>query len=352
MDILIGLIAFVVILSVIVTVHELGHFLAAKYFGVFCGEFSIGMGPVLFKKQGKETQYSIRALPLGGFVSMAGEEDDTKKEIEVPFERTINGIKTWKKIIIMMAGIIMNIILAWIIFVGVAMYQGVTVDTSEPVLTSIVPDSPAQKAGIQDNDRVVSIEKENGKVVMIDSYEQIREEINLDPQTFIFTIERDGKMLEKTITPKYNEENRSYMIGVSAAITYRDIEWYEAFSIGTQDMIDNSTLIFKSLGKLVQGKNLEQLSGPLGIYEITAEAFHTDLLVYIQLFAILSLNVGIFNAIPIPILDGGRVVIALFEKLIGRSINEKVLNGVMYIGMFLLLGLMVYATWNDILRLF
>ncbi len=250
MDLLIGIIAFVVILSVIVTVHELGHFMAAKHFGVFCGEFSIGMGPIIWKKQGRETQYSIRALPLGGFVSMAGEEDDTKKDIEVPFERTINGIKAWQKVIVMMAGIVMNILLAWIIFIGVSMYQGVATNYSLPVLSEIVEGGPADKAGIEDHDLVISIEKENGKVIPIESYQQLREEINLDPQTFIFKIQRpengEDEIIEIPLTPEYDEEKRTYTIGVSAAITYREIAWYESFSVGTKEMIDNSSLIFKS----------------------------------------------------------------------------------------------------------
>lgn len=352
MDIIIGLIAFALVLGVIVTVHELGHFLAAKRFGVFCGEFSIGMGPVICKKQGKETQYSLRLFPIGGFVSMAGEEDDTKKEIEVPYERTINGIKPWKKVIVMSAGIIMNIILAWVIFIGIAMYQGVTIDKSEAILTQVVENSPAEAAGLKVGDKIVALTGEDGKKVKITAYDQISEEINLNPQTYIFHVERDSKMKDFTITPVFDEENRSYRIGVGTTGTLREIEWYEAFGVGTEKMIDNSTLIFKSLGNLARGKNLNQLSGPVGIYEITKEAFQTNIIVYIQLFAILSLNIGIFNAIPIPILDGGRVVIIMLEKLLGRSINEKILDVIMYIGLFMLLALMLYATWNDILRMF
>lgn len=352
MDFIVGIIAFVLMLSVIVTVHELGHFITAKKFGVYCGEFSIGMGPVIYKHQGKETQFSIRALPIGGFVSMAGEEDDTKKDVDVPFERTINGITPGRKIIVMLAGIFMNIVLAWVIFVLIFMYTGTATDSTSATLGSVLENSVAEKAGLQEGDVILSLTKENGKVVEIDSYSDLRTEINLDPQTFIFNVQRGDEKLDITITPEFNEEENAYMIGVGASVTVKKIEWYESFQYGTEKTIENSTLIFRSLGTLLQGKNLDQLSGPVGIFNVTQKAFNDNILTYIQLFAIFSLNIGIFNALPIPILDGGRALITLLEKIIGRPINQKVFEVIMYIGMFALIALMLYATWNDILRLF
>ncbi|NBK98893.1 MAG: RIP metalloprotease RseP [Erysipelotrichia bacterium] len=352
MDFIIGMIAFVLLLSVIVTIHELGHFIAAKKFGVYCGEFSIGMGPVIYKHQGKETQFSIRALPIGGFVSMAGEEDDTKKEVEVPFERTINGISATRKIIVMLAGIFMNIVLAWVIFVLIFMYTGRAVDSSSTTIGSVVEDSVAEKAGFKAGDVITSMKKENGKVIKIDSYDDVRTEINLDPQTFIFTVPRGDETLELSAKPTFNEKERAYLLGTSVQVQTKKISWYESFQYGTQKTLDNSTLIFRSLANLLQGKNLDQLSGPVGIFDVTKKAFSDDILTYIQLFAIFSLNVGIFNALPIPVLDGGRALITILEKIIGRPINQKFFEMIMYIGMLLLIALMLYATWNDVLRMF
>lgn len=351
MDLLFYAIAFVLILSVIVFVHELGHFIAAKRFGVYCGEFSIGMGPVLFKIQGKETQYSIRALPIGGFVSMAGEADDTKKDVEVPFERTINGIKAWQKIVVMLAGIFMNVILAWALFIGLNMYQGSVSVPADPVFYTVEKGSVADVAGFQDGDRVLSITEEDGKVLVPESFDEMRELINLSPQTFVFEIQRGDTQLSLDITPEA-DENGVYRIGVTQLAKREKIAWYEAFKYGTEDMVDNSTLIFKSLGKLVQGENLKQLSGPVGIFKITGTAVDAGWITILHLLALLSLNIGIFNAIPIPILDGGRVVITLIEKAMGREINEKILNFSMYAGAFLMIGLMVFATFNDVLKLF
>ncbi len=352
MSLIIGIVSFAIMLSVIVTVHELGHYIAAKKFGVYCGEFSIGMGPVIYKRQGKETQFSIRAFPVGGFVSMAGEEDDTKKDVDVPFERTINGIKPWKRVVVMLGGIFMNIVLAWVIFVGIFMFTGSVPDDTTATIGAIVKDGVAYDAGFKEGDLITSITTESGKTIKIDSFDALRTEINLDPQTFEFHVKRQDEDLVLRAKPAYDENSRTYLLGIGQTVVEKPIAWYQSFQYGTEKMIDNSTLIFRSVGKLFQGKNLDQLSGPLGIYEVTQKAFSDNLLTYIQLFAIFSLNIGIFNALPIPILDGGRVLIVIIEKLLGRSINQKFLETIMYIGMIALIGLMVYATWNDILRMF
>ena len=165
MDFIIGIIAFVVMLSVIVILHELGHFLVAKHFGVYCKEFSIGMGPCLYQKQGKETAFSIRAIPFGGFVMMAGEEDGSQSEEDswlkdVPENRRLNGIEKWKQVCIMIAGIVMNILLAWIIYMGVALAQGYVIEDAKPVVYVVEEDSVAQKAGLEKDAHIVKVQSE------------------------------------------------------------------------------------------------------------------------------------------------------------------------------------------------
>lgn len=352
MDFIVGLIVFSILIGVVVTVHELGHFIVAKHFNVFCGEFAIGMGPIIYKKQKNETLYTVRALPLGGFVSMAGESDDTMKSVEVPHERTVNGLKTWQKICVMSAGIVMNILLAWLIFIGLTMYQGKVIDNKIPVFDTIVENSVADKAGFEEGDIVVSLTGEDGKKIKLEGFNDFRTEINLNPQTWIFEVKRGDEYLNLTATPEFDRENNVYLMGVTSKAEFKDIKWYEAFRYGTESMIDNSTLLFRSLGQLIQGKNLDQLSGPIGIYKVTKKAFDIDLTVYIELFAVFSLNLGVMNAIPIPALDGGRVVISLIEKAIGRPLSEKVMNGLIMVGFIMLMGLMLFATWNDISKLF
>lgn len=353
MNILISILAFVVILSVIVFIHELGHFITAKKFGVYCGEFSIGMGPLLWKKQGKETQYSVRALPIGGFVSMAGEADDTKADADVPFERTINGITWWKKIIVMLAGIIMNLILAWVIFVAVTMSQGQVVVGTQPVISAIAENSAASTSGLKTGDKIIKLVFADGEVTNVKKSSDISTSINFHPkEKVVITVIRSGKQLKIAATPKYDPNSEAYLLGIMYQNKVKSIQWYEAFGYGTNKTIDNSTLIFESLNRLAHGKNLSQLSGPVGIFKITGKAANSGFTTFLTLLALLSLNIGIFNAIPIPILDGGRALITLIEKIVGRTINEKVMDSLMYIGVALLIFIMIFATYNDIQRIF
>lgn len=342
---------FIIIISVIVSVHELGHLITAKMFGVYCGEYSIGMGPLLWKKQGKETQFSIRAIPIGGFVSMAGEADDTKKDENVPFERTILGIKKWQRIIVMLAGIAMNILLAWIVFIGISMYTGVAVVDTQPVFVSIEENSAADFAGFKAGDIVLSMEYENGKVVELESVSDLTSEISLYHDTCTYTVNRDGEILEIVATPK-KQDDGSYILGVSISSNYQEIKWYESFYYGTMDMLDSSTLIIKSLGTLFQGKNWSQVSGPVGIVKMVGDTTSNGILSFLNLMAILSLNIGIFNAIPIPALDGGRALITFIEMITKKSVSEKNLEKLIGVGFILLLGVMLFATINDVLKLF
>lgn len=345
------IIPFVIMISVIIFIHELGHFVTAKKFGVYCGEFSIGMGPVVFKKQRGETQYSLRAIPIGGFVSMAGESDDTKADVNVPLERTINGISPLKRIVVMLAGIFMNVLLAWVIFIGISMYQGTAPVPSQPVLAVVDKNSPAQEAGLKEGDQIVSITRSDGKVIKIDSATAIIEEVGLYHETTTFNIIRDGKSLDKKITPK-KQEDGSYTIGVGITSKIKKIQWYESFKYGTQNMVNSSTLIVKSLGTLVQGKNWDQVSGPVGIVKAVGETASNGFVSFLSLLAILSLNIGIFNAIPIPALDGGRALITVVEMITGKTVKEKTMERLITVGFILLFGIMLFATWNDILKLF
>lgn len=345
-----SVIYFILILSVIIIIHELGHLLTAKYFHVYCQEFSIGMGPTIYKRQGKETAFSIRALPIGGFVSMAGEEGVDDESI--PFERTLKGISWWKQVIIMAAGAIMNVILAWLLFIVITMVQGKVVLPSEPIIAGFTSDSAAEAAGFEIGDRITKITS-GSEVTVVDTFDDITEHISYFPKTeAVFTVERDGKQTEIALTPKYNEKEDRYLAGFQSDVNVKDISVWESFQYGTKRMIDGSTAIFRSLSKLIRGIGLENLSGPVGIFQITAETTQNGLLPAFSLIALLSLNIGIFNLLPLPVLDGGRIFMTLIEKISGRKLGERAEMIIMMIGVVLLVALMVFATWQDIVRLF
>lgn len=345
-----SIIYFIIILSVIVIIHELGHLMTAKYFNVYCQEFSIGMGPVIFKRQGKETAFAIRALPLGGFVSMAGEEGTDVENI--PFERTIKGIAWWKQIIVMAAGAIMNVILAWLLFIVITMVQGKVVLPSEPIIQGFTEASAAQDAGFEIGDRVTKMTT-GSETTTVESFDDISEHLSYFPkEETIFTVERGSETMEIALTPRWNEAESRYLAGFQSKPNIKEITPWESIRYGSEKMLDGSTAIFRSLSKLIRGIGLENLSGPVGIYQITAETTQSGLLPAISLIALLSLNIGIFNLLPLPILDGGRIVLTIIEKISGRKLSEKAETIIMTIGVVLLVLLMVFATWQDIMRLF
>lgn len=357
MDFIIGIIAFVVMLSVIVILHELGHFLVAKHFGVYCKEFSIGMGPCLYQKQGKETAFSIRAIPFGGFVMMASEEDGSQSEEDswlkdVPENRRLNGIEKWKQVCIMIAGIVMNILLAWIIYMGVALAQGYVIEDAKPVVYVVEEDSVAQKAGLEKDDHIVKVQSEDGNSIQPKTQNEILEFIQYHHDTLTLTIKRDGTTFETTLTPSYDKDMEGYTLGYKAIAYAKKIPWYQSLWIGCQNTWDSAITIFKSLNMIIHGQGLENLSGPVGILNVTSKSVQYGLDMYFSLFAMISLNIGIFNAIPIPALDGGRILILLIEKLIGRKVSTKVVENIIMASFVLLMLLFLYATYNDIIRLF
>ena len=355
-----NILLFVILLSIIVSVHEFGHLVAAKLFGVYCKEYSIGMGPKIFSKKGKETEYCLRAIPVGGFVAMAGDADnqlETSVDTEnIPFERTLPGIAVWKRIIVMMAGIFMNLILAILIYSMLILYNGQYVASSKPQITSIVEDSPAAISGLQEGDIVTRIGFSNGLSLAPDSY---RELISFTGTydgngSWQLTVDRNGETLQFEIVPEYYEDEQRYLIGIAfsdKAVQIVDVNLVNCWKYGFEYAIFILTLTWSSFLSLFRGMNLNSVSGPIGIYSTVSEAASLGIDYYIQLIAMISINVGIVNALPLPIFDGGRVLLALIELIIRKPLNEKMQNMIMTASVILLMLLFFFVTYNDISKL-
>lgn len=351
MNTIFNILVFVLILSLIIIVHEVGHLLTAKKFGVYCTEFAIGMGPVVYQKQKGETMYSLRAIPLGGYVQMAGEEGVDVSEI--PHERTLNGIRPLHRILVLAAGAIMNILLAWIIFIGVVMVRGNVQVEPLPVVGVVVEDTPADHVGLMSDDVIVQITKEDGSVIEPKTFNEMGSVLDgYRSGSLLYTIKRGEETLHFKITPEYNEESKRYMIGIQSKPNVKEISWYESFYYGTKEMVTMTVEIVKAFGQLITGTGLKDVSGPVGIYQATSQMTSLGFMAIILWVALLSLNIGVFNLIPIPILDGGRIVLILVELLIGKKLSEKVETGILFVGLAFIVGLMLFATWNDIVRLF
>ena len=358
LDTILSIILLILLLSIIVIVHEGGHFIVAKIFGVYCEEFSIGMGPKIFSKKGKETTFSIRALPIGGFVAMAGEDDDkieTHVTKDLPKERTLKGIHPVKKIIIMLAGVTMNFILAIVVVAGILLYNG-SYNVSGSATISAVVENSAAYGLLQDGDTI-----EKACVLNEDNCQTFKNYTEFS--YFIsaydgngpvrFYVDRNGEEIEVDVTPNYDTSEERYIFGINYS-------GYEQVPVNITNCLGYSVdylwsvtkVIFNTLKNLLRGVGLSNLSGPVGIYDSTSKALTEGPIYYFNLLAILSLNIGIMNLLPLPVLDGGRVLITIIEMIIGKELNEKVSNIIMSISVVLLLLLMLFATYQDILRLF
>lgn len=350
---------FVLIFGTIITIHELGHLIAAKHFNVYCDEFAFGMGPKIFSKKGKETTYSIRLFPIGGFVSMAGESEAQFDDKEIPAERTIKGIARWKRIIIMLAGVFMNFVLALVLFISINLMVRKVQLPSPPILSGVVENSVAEKAGFHEGDEILMVKYPKGDPVYPTDFGQIGMYFPLfKDQEITFLVNRGGEELTLKATPLYDEESDRYLLGVNGvAGEVIDLSVTEAIAAGFKDFKSSTGLIMDGFKFLFQGVGVNQLSGPIGIIDQTdqimnnAETFNHSLRILLFLIATFSVNLGIVNLIPLPMFDGGRVLITSIEILLRRDINEKLETALMFGSFIIMIMLLLLTTYNDIIRI-
>ena len=353
MSIILNLLVFVIVLTVIVAFHEFGHFLLAKKAGVYVYEYSIGMGPKIFGWKKGETDYSIRAIPIGGYCQLAGEdmdEDDAKK---VPKNRRLQNKTAWQRFLIMVFGPLNNFILAVVILFFVALIWGGT--TMNPVITSVEEGSAALEAGLKDGDTVLKI---NGhKIDTSDDIALYLAIANPKKET-VFKVERkDGTYKTIKVKPKLvketvkGKEQKSYHYGV--AIQQEKTKGFiNAFVYTGRKTVSIFKQMFVTVSYLFTGGiKVTQLSGPVGIYSVVGESRAGGVANVLYLMAFLSINVGFINLLPIPAFDGGHILFIVIELIKGSPVNPEIENKIHTIFLILLMVLMLFITFNDILRL-
>ena len=431
-----GIIAFILIFFVVVTIHEFGHFIVAKKSGILCQEFAIGMGPKIFHKKIGETNFTIRLLPLGGYVKMPDnvfdfnndvsmydlkkgmnirlkldKEDKVEKIIldesndmellpihledfdlteklfirgfvgdeseyfEVrkdacvvfggmeeqiaPLERMFSSHSWGKKFWTLFAGPLMNFFLAAVIFIGLAFYTGVPVNNDDAKLGVVADNSPAQTAGLKVGDTITEV---NGQSVSTWTgfVEKIKES---NGQELTLKVNRDGSIQEVKVTPKEEvtknkkgEDVKTYKVGIGK---YQETKkgFVDSIKYGLQETLHYGTLIFTAIINLfvslfTGGFSLNQLGGPVAIYEMSSSAAKSGLVTTLQWTGILSVNLGLMNLIPIPVLDGGRIIFVIYEAIFKKPINKKAQYYLTIAFGLLMVALMLAVTWNDIQRLF
>ena len=343
------IIYFILILGGIVFFHELGHFLFAKKAGVYIYEFSIGMGPQLFKWKSKkdETMYSIRLLPIGGFVQMAGEEIDPDENI--PKEKRMQS-KTWlQRFSIMIAGIFFNFVLAIVLLFVVGLINGTP--KKETYIGVIDKNSSAYNAGLRENFEILQV---NGKKTSTKDILSLELIANVKKEVEIKYKDANGNVEIAKFKADTVDENgtTNYKYGFSL-INQKQRGFFSSIKYAFTKTIELIEYMFFVIWYLITGKiSLTNLSGPIGIFTMVGETAKEGLINLVYLMAIISVNVGFINFLPLPAFDGGRILFLIIEKIKGSPVNPKIENIIHTVGLGLLMLLMVFITYNDILRIF
>lgn len=396
MSFIVTFIAAVFVFSAVIAIHEFGHFMVAKLCGVQVNEFSIGMGPVLCKRVRKGTQYSIRALPVGGFVALEGEESPESKQAEEntdeeplsphsdadsspsrgakadagkpdlpplsgevaeptgsdgevsPSGIPLNEAPVWQRALIMLAGAGMNFVLGFVVMAILITAQSEPITSK--VLYQVEENALCGQTGLQAGDKILAV---NGRRCFV-ANDILYELMRTEDYTADFTVLRDGKKVELSGVQFDTWQDDKGETHMSLGFTVYGIKKtpLNVLKEAGNSVLYYGRIIFASLSDLLRGReSINDLSGPVGIVTAIGQAASYGWQDLLEMLALITVNVGIFNLLPFPALDGGKVVFLLIEGVTGHAVPEKIQSGLIVAAFALLFGLMIFATYNDILRL-
>lgn len=390
MSFIVTFIAAVFVFSAVIAIHEFGHFMVAKLCGVQVNEFSIGMGPVLWKRVRKGTQYSIRALPVGGFVALEGEESPESKQAEEnlsvvsddsspsrgakadagkpdlpplsgevaeptgsdgevsPSGIPLNEAPVWQRALIMLAGAGMNFVLGFVVMAILITAQSEPITSK--VLYQVEENALCGQTGLQAGDKILAV---NGRRCFV-ANDILYELMRTEDYTADFTVLRDGKKVELPGVQFDTWQDDKGETHMSLGFTVYGIKKtpLNVLKEAGNSVLYYGRIIFASLSDLLRGReSINDLSGPVGIVTAIGQAASYGWQDLLEMLALITVNVGIFNLLPFPALDGGKVVFLLIEGVTGHAVPEKIQSGLIVAAFALLFGLMIFATYNDILRL-
>lgn len=346
---LLTLIYFILILGLIVLVHEFGHFFFSKLFGIYVYEFAIGMGPKICSKKKGETEYSIRAIPIGGFCSLAGEDNEADDHENIPKDRRLNAKPAWQRFLVMFFGAGNNFILALLLLFIIALGWGAV--SNDAIVSELVKDGPAEKAGVLVGDKILKI---NGHKVKSNDDVSIYIQIESKDKPITFTVDRNGTKKDLKVEPVKEEVEGTtiYRVGImSSGKVEHGLLASVKYSFTKMGSLFRQMIITLK-GLFTGGISVKQLSGPVGIYNVVGTQREAGIQNILYLIALLSVNVGFINLLPLPAFDGGRILFLVIEKIKGSPVSPELENKIHTIGFILLLVLMLYITFNDIIKLF
>ena len=347
-----GILVALLVLSVLIFFHELGHFTAARFFGVQVDVFSIGFGKKLYSRMIGKTQWSISAIPLGGYVKMKGQDDSDPTKVSYDKD-SYNVKKPWQRIIILLAGPFANFLMAFILYFAIA---NLGVPKLLPYVGSVGKDSPALVTGIKKDDKIIQV---NG--VNIKYWENIGKSINASENDITLIVERNNKLITLQLHPKiiddkniFGEKITRRIIGITPSGKQTTVYFglWGGLDYAWDETKKASLLIVQSVQKLMTGAvGADKLGGIITIVDVTSEASSAGILALFFFTALISVNLGVLNLLPIPALDGGHIMFNLYEMITHKAPNEKIMMYITMVGWALLLALMMLGLYNDINRL-
>lgn len=344
-SVVITVLAFAFVFATFALSHEFGHFAVGKAAGIKVYEFALGFGPLVWRRKRGETVYSLRALPLGAFVKFAGLDrpDNPQDDVDASDPRSFRAKPLTWRIATILAGPFMNFVMAFVFFTVVFVAAGVPV----AVVSEVYPGMPAQAAGLQAGDRVVAVGRTPTETVA-----EVREAISVSPgKPIAITVEREGARITFQVTPARDPETGQGVIGVLLSEPWQPAGVLRAVCTGATFTVDIAKNLLVTLGRMVSGRVKPEVAGPIGIAQAVGQTARLGIVNLLYLAALLNVNLGLLNLLPIPVLDGGWIVLLGIEALRRRPLNEEQEALARMVGMAILALLIAFATLSDIARL-
>lgn len=334
-------IALVAVFGILVSVHESGHYIVAKTLGMRVNEFSLGFGPALFSSQWGETQYSLRIIPLGGYVRIAGMEMDKTNDPDAFPNRPL-----WQRFSVIFAGPVMNLVLAAVLYI--LAFGPIGTPTITTTVASTVPHYPAYAAGIRAGDKIVAVDHR-----AIGNWTELQKAIvSHAHQPLLITIERHGVKKTVTVHTRYDKHLKEYIVGIEPQVAMTHLGFFASIRSGVDYTVHLTGSWFVAMYHLVIGKSRFDLTGPVGIAVYVSQAAQDGLPYLVLLAAALSANLGLFNVLPIPVLDGSRLFLLGLEGVRRKAMDPDRENMIHMVGFVVLILFVLVVTYHDIVHFF
>lgn len=338
--------AAVFVFGLLVLVHEFGHFITAKMTGMRVDEFAIGFGHKLISRKYGETVYSLRAIPLGGFNDIAGMDPDNN----TAGERGFCAKPVLSRMVVILAGATMNFILPIVLFFMIYATIGVEKPSTEPVIGNVIPGMSAEKAGLKEGDRILSVDG-----LEVSTWKEFTDKLKdvAEGQNVSLRYKRGEEISEVTVSPKFNKQENRALVGVQSSTVYEEKSVPESFTLAIEHTEKITVFMMESIVRLFKEPGqTENLAGPIGIVQMSGQVAERGFIPLLNFAALLSINLGIINLLPVPVLDGGHFVNLFIEAVRGKPLGSKAVAYTQRVGIALLLMLMLFATKNDLVRVF